>query len=563
MGAAADEYAAIIACYSEMIGRDSKEPAFQTPEVAALITEAGEYLRKCKVRAKSIKVGRPTRGLPPPGYGLNPPSRDVADAIANLYFASFESTHRILHAPTFWAEYQKFWEQPDAAAPDLRLKVLLVIGIGSSLYDHGDAAATHRNIETVHQWIYAAQMWLSGPLEKDRLNMTGLQIYCLTLLARQIFSIGGDTVWLSVGSLVHRAMQMGLHRDPKHLPAMPLLQAELRRRLWATILELVVQASLDAWMPPRISLDEFDTLPPANVNDDELLSDSATSLTPHPPTTFTSTSIQLALLSSLPIRLRIVHLLNNLHASPSYPSILSLTSQLTSALAPSQALKSATPFHRNLLDYLTRRFLIPLHYAPAHAAHANPLFHYSLKLSLDAALALISPEQPDPLFAQLMATGGGLFREGIRHAASAVGLELLSHVESQRRSGTLGRVMHYREALKGAVGELMRLAEERVRRGETNVKSHMFLGMILGQVAAVEEGRDVGMAVARAARDSLEFCYGLLLRLRPEGSGLTPEDAGVDGIIGSGMDAVEGMGFDGIGMGGELYWESFFPDGGF
>jgi hypothetical protein len=176
--------------------------------------------------------------------------------------------HRVLHVPTFWAEYERYWDRPESVTIDLRLKILLVVGIGSSLHDHEDAAAAHRNTEMVHQWIYAAQTWLSGPLEKSRLDMTGLQIYCLTILARQIFSIGGDTVWMSMGSLVHRAMQMGLHRDPKHLPAMSLLQAELRRRLWVTILDLVVQSSLDSWMPPRISLDEFDTDPHYNIHDD-------------------------------------------------------------------------------------------------------------------------------------------------------------------------------------------------------------------------------------------------------------------------------------------------------
>jgi hypothetical protein len=87
----ADEFSAIIACYSEMIGRDSKDAAFQTPEAAALITEAAELLRNCKNRAKSIKNCRPTRSLPSPGFGFAPPCRETADLMADLYFESFES----------------------------------------------------------------------------------------------------------------------------------------------------------------------------------------------------------------------------------------------------------------------------------------------------------------------------------------------------------------------------------------------------------------------------------------------------------------------------------------
>ena len=110
---------------------------------------------------------------------------------------------------------------------------------------------------------------------------------------------------MSAGSLIHRAMQMGIHRDPKHLPAMTILQAEMRRRLWATIIELALQSSLDSSMPPRISLDEFDTEPPANINDEDL-EESTTALQPHPRTTYTAASLQLTLFDSLPTRLRIV-----------------------------------------------------------------------------------------------------------------------------------------------------------------------------------------------------------------------------------------------------------------
>ena len=47
--------------------------------------------------------------------------------------------------------------------------------------------------------------------------------------------------------------------------------------------------------------------------------------------------------------------------------------------------------------------MIPLHYSFSNQAHTNPLFHYSLQVSLDAALAIISPE-PDTGFAQLITT---------------------------------------------------------------------------------------------------------------------------------------------------------------
>ncbi|KAF4202326.1 hypothetical protein CNMCM8927_000273 [Aspergillus lentulus] len=549
---AANEFNAIIACYSEIMGKRSKDSLFQGLEASALISQAGDLLRKCKNRARSIKACRSTRGLPLPGFEFAPPSREMADAMANLYLTSFETTHRILHVPTFWLEYQRYWDNPDGAAPSLRLKVLLVIGIGSSLYDHGDRAAALRNIDLVQQWIYGAQTWLSGPLEKDRLDISGLQVYCLSILARQIFSIGDDTIWISIGSLVHIAMQLGLHRDPKHLPAISVLQAELRRRLWYTILEFVVQASLDSWMPPRISFDEFDAEPPSNINDNEL-NESTTELQPHQMDVFTATSVQLALIESLPVRLRIVQLLNGFHSEISYDRVLSLSSELINALqACNHQIKDgngSTPFHRNLLDYLVRRFMIPLHYSFSNQARTNHLFHYSLKLSLDAALAMVSPE-PDPAFARLMATAGGLFREGIRCATSAISLELLAHVETQRLNGTLHRTHQYRDFLKQAVRDLIAQSEERILLGETNVKNHMFLSMILAQAEAVEAGGEVEVWVVRAARDSLEQCDGLLM---------TREDTGPCRMASPDEAGLAAAGREGFGP--DFGWEPFFPDG--
>ncbi|RAL16211.1 fungal specific transcription factor domain-containing protein [Aspergillus homomorphus CBS 101889] len=558
---AANELNAVIACYSEIASQsvENRQVSFHSPEASTLVTQAGDLLRKCKTQARSIKLGRPTRGLLPPGLGSVPPPRETADAMVELYLSSFESVYvspailtwaqlqRILHLPTFRAEYRKYWDNPEAITPILRLKVLLVIGIGSSLYDHGDRASVLHNIDRVQQWIYAAQTWLSGPLEKDRLDIPGLQIFCLTILARQLFSIGGDTIWISMGSLVHSAMQIGLHRDPKHLPTRSVLDAELRRRLWYTILEFVVQASLDSWMPPRISFDDFDTEPPSNASDDQL-NESTVQFLPRDSTT--ETSIQLALIQSLPVRLRIVQLLNGLHSENSYERVLALSSELITALQECNR-HAFTPFHRNLLDYLVRRFMIPMHYYFSNQARSNPLFHYSLKLSLDAALALVSPE-PNPQFARLMAMGGGLFREGIRSATSAISLELLAHVETQRLNGTLYRTRQYREFLKQVVRDLIDLSEDRIRQGETNVKNHMFLSMILAQVEAVEANKTVEVEVARGARDSLGLCN-TLLQTREQSSMSSEEYAAIAAMEIDGSQDLEGLGpgFD---------WESFFPD---
>jgi hypothetical protein len=399
----------------------------------------------------------------------------------------------------------------------------------------------------VHQWIYAAQTWLSGPLEKDRLNISGIQIYCLTILARQIFSVGSELVWVSVGSLIHRAMQIGLHRDPKHLPAMSLLEAELRRRIWASILEFCIQSSLDSAMPPRISLDEFDTEAPSNINDDEI-DESTKTLQPKNKGSYTSTSMQLLLLDSMPTRLRILQVLNSLHAELSYEEVILLDSKMTHVsracnnFTKKNTGAGITSFHRNMLDHLVRRCLLPLHCPFASKARSNPCFYYSRKVSLDTAMALISPE-PDEIFSRLMVIGGGFIKENIVFAASVINLELLALVEDQRLDGTLYRNPQSREILKQTVRDILSLSAERVRHGETSTKLHMFLSMVMAQVEAVEAGTQCEDRIAQSARDSLEICQELL---QPQAENLSMFSPG--GTRSTSTDPVSGVGSYGLEM---------------
>lgn len=57
-------------------------------------------------------------------------------------------------------------------------------------------------------------------MEKDSLGISGLQVQCLLILARQSLAVGGDLMWIAMGTLLHTAIQLGLHRDLKHFSKM-------------------------------------------------------------------------------------------------------------------------------------------------------------------------------------------------------------------------------------------------------------------------------------------------------------------------------------------------------
>ncbi|KXJ86987.1 hypothetical protein Micbo1qcDRAFT_108000, partial [Microdochium bolleyi] len=582
LGTAA-QFRQVILCFFAATG-DRTNPAYQREDngTKALVDEMGVLLAECKRIARRIKQCRPSRTLSGFQFDLTMPSRDVSDVLANLYFAHFESTHRILLIPSFWAEYEMAWSQPQRTDYRRDLKILLVLALGLSVAGSsttsGPLDIQHKELRgRAEKWIYAAQFWLAGPLEKDRLNISGIQIHCLTLLSRQIFSVGGDLVWMSGGALLHTAMQIGLHRDPVHLSqthpskAMSTPAAEVRRRLWATVLELAVQMALDASMPARISVDEFDTLPPANIDDEELMSttaalSSSTKSRGRPERYFTDTSIQLLLLVSIPLRLRVLQRLNSLSSESSYVEVLAMGREVTDAHSRAQGqlvrfitwseahrsrqsnLQHPTTFHVKILDLLIRRFLIHLHCSYAAKAHANPTFHFSLRTVLDVAVDIMDPGEyaavgdhgngggGNAAYSYLLATAGGMFREAVRSGLCVVCAELLASVQAAVRDGgggvTMNRSMQRHVVLlKSAATKALEMSLDRIRlAGETNIKGYMFIRLVLAQIAALENGATSTTAsspetqpgatlddetleyrLAREGRDSLVLCRDLVI----------------------------------------------------
>jgi hypothetical protein len=97
------------------------------------------------------------------------------------------------------------------------------------------------------------------------------------------FAIRADAdkdIWFLLALEVNLAMRMGYHRDPSHFPGMSPLKSEMRRRLWATVLQGDVLISSQMGMPRMISDWQCDTAEPRNLNDTDL--DQNTSELPPP-----------------------------------------------------------------------------------------------------------------------------------------------------------------------------------------------------------------------------------------------------------------------------------------
>jgi hypothetical protein len=255
---------------------------------------------------------------------------------------------------------------------------------------------------------------------------------------------------------------------------MTVQRAEMRRRLWTTVLELTLQSSIDAGGPPMLALADFDAKPPSNLDDTELTDEqwvaasaaaadgdagasaaTASSSSTLAPPRFTDASLQRTLAESFPIRLAVARAVNNHCAPLSYEETLRLSTRLTGAcralsrrvsqiLSSGAASPHATPtlFHARYVEFLALRFQLALHLPFLTRALKDPAYYYSGKASVDTALTLCghlgleAEAAPgswvrDVDLDRLAVNGCGLWRIVPTQCFAAITMELIAHYQAE------------------------------------------------------------------------------------------------------------------------------------
>lgn len=427
----------------------------------------------------------------------------------------------------------------------------------------------HDNVYSMRKlavrWIYEARIWLLQPSEKSRTDLSGLQILCLIHLARDACGVGADLVWVSAGTLMRMALHTGLHRDPDHLPKMSLLAAETRRRLWAIIMEILVLTSMESGGPPLVTMQDFDTKPPGNFNDEDLLVDvaSASRPSPRPMEAYTDTSVQIALSYSIKIRLQISYYLNEFRSIPTYDQTLVLNSDLTSASRSFDALlrlyqtqrPGLSTFQLSLTEHIIQRYFLALHLPWLGLAKNDPRHYYSRNLCTTVALRnqkkgmahgfLGADSGPEPNdFERLLICASSGYRNMGTQCLLVLVIELIWELEERRAanssidSSSMGLnptaamptpasipglgfgLLDSQISQSNEVLEIIRTSSHRTRArikaGDTNVKGYLFGAAMLAEAEGLLQGLTdtelailVRTAASEAAKDSFEILKGL------------------------------------------------------
>lgn len=515
-------------------------------------------VERCKALARTIKAQRtppwptiPTRDLP---------LRTIADQLVDCYLRTFESLYRVLHIPSFKRDYEALWlsdQHPQRLDMAFLIQVKLVLAIGATVYDQDFSLRA-----SAIRWVFEAHTFTSEPEFKSRLNIKSLQIDILLLLARETTGLGGNLIWISAGSLLRTAVYMGLHRDPVHLPRMTLFAAEIRRRLWNTVLELTVSCSMNAGAPPQISLDDYDTEPPGNFHDEQLVDTPAdyrsdpSLVMAQPESEFTQTSVAIAMRKILPARLAVAQYLNDLGSTRRQSDIASayqeslrldmdlragyriltrtlqvLSRSLNEACWPGSS-SSALLFPSQFIDLAISRELAAVHIPFYSAALHEAAYAYSRKVVIESCFKIWRTVNPWPTSStssdvtrpddnpQMAATqditrlashGAGF----CRNAGIQVSMLLLAELRAQlKEEAETSFCPVIRPDLLAMVTEAKEWTLRSIHAGETNVKGYLFASMVSAQIEAMMKGLEREEALARAlveaAEEVVDRCVPLL-----------------------------------------------------
>lgn len=547
-------------------------------------SESYKAVSEAKALGRVIKAARIPR-LQSMDFFQHMPSRDLADDLLNAYFRTFEKVYRILHIPSFRLEYGKYWQNPKAARGVFVIQLQLCLALGAVVHDE---TFSLRNLAI--RWIYEARLWMiMQPAEKSRVNLSGLQTQCMLHFARQVCGVSTDLVWCEAGSLMRMAFYIGLHRDPEELPKMSLLAAETRRRLWATILEILVQSSVECGSPPLISANDYDVKPPGNYNDEDLLGDDDTIQPPsaHPVATLTDASVQIALLSTVKVRLRIASYLNEFRSVSSYDKTLALNSDLTAASRSLDTLlrvyQSQSPgslvFQRCETEHVIQRYFLALHLPWLSFAKDDPRYFLSRKLCVEVSLrnqntakahgyiGTTNGAEPDD-FGRLLICASGSHHYTGTQCLLALTIQLFWELEEHRETlKNLGVNMTslapgaastpfssgpgiglsppegQGNEMLDSVRNSAHLLRCRVQAGELNVKGYLFGRAMLAELEGLQRGSsddELRSVVYEATRESAADALGIVKQLHallPPGHEqmTTPAASALAAAEGSGM----------------------------
>lgn len=342
------------------------------------------------------------------------PPREDCDRLVELYFNGFENLLRYVHKPTWMATYHKFWTSrhnigslPFGFIP--QLACIVATGLMTPTeQSYGRPLSSPAHPRKLCGLVYA---WLNLLDRKQKTEFAVLQIWGILIMARHVGLTPIDEIWQMTGAALRFAMVAGLHRDPGVSDNVTPFQAEMRRRVWVSLVEIDLQASLHAGMTTNIREDHFDCHYPINVNDDDIWPDMVEAPKPKPLDQWTDSLVQVLLAQTLPLRLEAAVLIDDRRTNDRLLQLAQLGHKLERHISelppparvdyepPEREPTSSRVWCRIFLHVKLRRTLAYL-YHPCSFGHPRHLNLDARSAFLHSSLAILNLQDcVDPEFA--------------------------------------------------------------------------------------------------------------------------------------------------------------------
>jgi len=144
------------------------------------------------------------------------PDRERADLLVHEYFETCETTYRVLHAPTFFRDYENFWNSPGDSTVPFVVQLLLVCAAVNVVVPGGPPGFIGRGSlsrQRAITWINVCEDWLDMQSHKH-VTLAIFQIRVLVVMAKRMNCAKIKREWTVAGHLLRLAMAAGLHREP-------------------------------------------------------------------------------------------------------------------------------------------------------------------------------------------------------------------------------------------------------------------------------------------------------------------------------------------------------------
>ncbi|KAL2850725.1 fungal-specific transcription factor domain-containing protein [Aspergillus pseudoustus] len=331
------------------------------------------------------------------------PARYITDRLVSRFFNSMEPGVIVLHAPTFQAEYNHFWEgSQDVSLTWLSLLFsIMSLAIFINYRSEGEPADPIPNPEEMADEFrrQAAYCLIKDKYTKpSKYTIEALLLYGQTEYFRS--PDAQHELWVLFGVVMRLAMRVGLHRDGSRYAGISCFEAEMRRRIWALMSQLESLFSFQMGLPRMIHKGLSDTKLPRNLLDDDFNENSTTLPPCRPDTDFTPISYLIAkgriadvfglitdnVNSTLPgsyqYTLRLDQQLNEAYAAA--PSNLQFRGVGQSVTEPPMII-----IGRYNLDILYQKARCVLHRNYLHDGRSDPRYVNSRLICIDSAIKLL------------------------------------------------------------------------------------------------------------------------------------------------------------------------------